>query len=173
MHVQDPTGVEVRTEPVFVRAGPQRVSAAFIKSFEGPVEDLMSPHAWSLADIKIGYSYGITSLMHLREMTIGGPFTVEGVSETPSRREIFSCRPESPEAARPCAERILTRLATKAYRRPVRPIATAPPRYLTCWECSLIKRATLPAKVRNSSGSFRSCLRVTFFFAMISLSWFS
>jgi hypothetical protein len=120
MHVQDPNGVNVRTEPIFVRAGPQRVSAAFIKQFEGPVDDLMSPHEWSLADKKIGYSYGITSLTHLRDLAIGGPFNPRGVSETPSRREIFTCRPTSAEESLPCAERILGRLATKAYRRPVR-----------------------------------------------------
>ena len=50
MHISDPEGISMRTDPVFVRAGPQRVTAAFVKRTEGPVEDLMSPHEWSLAD---------------------------------------------------------------------------------------------------------------------------
>ena len=44
MHRQDPGGVEVVTDPVRVTAGPHRISAAFLKVAEGPVEDLTSPH---------------------------------------------------------------------------------------------------------------------------------
>ena len=68
-----------RTERIFVRAGPQRITAAFLKRFEGPVEDLMSPHEWSLADKKIGYSYGITTMPHLRDLVIGGPYDVDAI----------------------------------------------------------------------------------------------
>ena len=42
-----------------------------------------------------------------------------GVSETPSRRAIFSCRPTSPDDEMACATEIVTRLATRAYRRPL------------------------------------------------------
>ncbi len=118
-HRQDAESMEVRTEPVFVRAGPQRISAAFLTRFEGPVEDLMSPHEWSLADKKIGYSYGITTLPHLRDLVIGGPYGVTGVSQTPSRERIFICRPTAADEERPCAEQIIVRLATRAYRRPL------------------------------------------------------
>ena len=106
-----------KTEPIFIRAGPQRVSAAFLRKFEGPIADLMSPFDWSLADRSIGSSYGITTLPHLRDLTIAGPYNVTGVSATPSRERIFSCRPTSPEEELPCAEEIVTRLGTEAYRR--------------------------------------------------------
>ena len=56
MHRQDPNGVEVVTDRIPLKAGEHRVAAAFLKTFEGPVEDLTSPHEWSLADKKIGYS---------------------------------------------------------------------------------------------------------------------
>ena len=118
-HRQDAESMEMRTEPMFVRAGPQRISAAFLTRFEGPVEDLMSPHEWSLADKKIGYSYGITTLPHLRDLVIGGPFDVTGVSETPSRERIFTCRPTAADEERACAEQVIFRLATRAYRRPL------------------------------------------------------
>jgi hypothetical protein len=36
-----------------------------------------------------------------------------------SRRKIFSCRPTSAEDERPCAQRIVSELAAKAYRRPL------------------------------------------------------
>ena len=45
---------------------------------------------------------------------------VTGVSDTPSRRRIFTCHPTSPAQERACATDILRRLATQAYRGPVR-----------------------------------------------------
>ena len=121
MHRQDPNGVQVETDPIHVTAGPHRVAAAFIKRFDGPIEDLVSPHEWSLADKKIGYSHGITVVAHLRDLTIRGPFGVSGVSETPTRARVLTCRPEAGDtgAERRCAREIVARLAAQAYRRPV------------------------------------------------------
>ncbi len=120
MGVSDPNGVNMETEPIFVRSGPQRVTAAFIRQSEGPVDDLMSPHEWSLADRQIGVSgYGVTALAHLKDLVVNGPHNPTGVSETPSRRRIFTCRPTSPGEQTECAEDILIRLGTQAYRRPL------------------------------------------------------
>jgi hypothetical protein len=103
-----------------VRAGPQRLTAAFVRRHEGPLEDLVSPHDWSLADRDIGLNgYGITSLPHLRDLIIGGPWDVTGVSETPTRKRIFTCHPASSAEERPCAETIVRRLGAAAYRRPL------------------------------------------------------
>ena len=121
MHVSDPNGVNLRTEPIFVRAGPQRVSAAFIKKFEGPVQDLIRPHDWSIASTSIADAYGMTSLPHLRDLAITGPYDPTGVSETESRRKIFGCRPASPAEELSCAEAIVSRLGSQAYRRPLSP----------------------------------------------------
>ncbi len=119
MHESDPNGVNIRTERIFIRAGPQRVSAAFIRKVEGPVQDLISPHDWSLASTSIAESYGFTSLPHLRDLAITGPYNPTGVSETPSRQKIFTCRPASPSEALPCARKIVSRLGSQAYRRPL------------------------------------------------------
>jgi Protein of unknown function (DUF1592)/Protein of unknown function (DUF1588)/Protein of unknown function (DUF1585)/Protein of unknown function (DUF1595)/Protein of unknown function (DUF1587) len=121
MHVSDPNGVNLRTEPIFVRAGPQRISAAFLRKFEGPVQDLIRPHDWSIASTSIADAYGMTSLPHLRDLAITGPYDPTGVSETESRRRIFSCRPASPAEEIPCAEAIVSRLGSRAYRRPLGP----------------------------------------------------
>ena len=59
------------------------------------------------------------TLPHLREFAVIGPSRVTGVSETPSRRRVFTCRPLSAAEEVGCATRIITSLATKAYRRPV------------------------------------------------------
>ena len=120
MSVADPNGVTMRTEPIFVRAGPHRVTSAFLKQTEGPVDDLLSPHDWSLSDRQIGVSgYGITSIAHLKDMVVAGPSGVTGVSETPARSRIFSCRPTTPAEELPCAAEIVARLGPQAFRRPL------------------------------------------------------
>ena len=117
MHVSDPDGVNLRSEPIFVRGGPRKVAAVFLKHYEGPVLDMISPHDWSLASTATSRTYGIHNVPHLRDLFITGPFDATGVSDTPSRRTIFTCRPLAPEEARPCAEEILSRLGRLAYRR--------------------------------------------------------
>jgi len=117
MHASDPNGVTLRTEPFAVRAGPQRVTAAFITRFEGPAQDLISPHEWLLSSTSVAGAYGITSLPHLRDMVLIGPHEPTGVSDTPSRRRIFSCRPTTADEETPCAEQILRDLGGLAYRR--------------------------------------------------------
>ncbi len=118
----DGSSVEIRTGPIFVRAGQHRVSVAFVRKIEGPYEDRLSPHAWSFVggeDSRAWANYGITALPHLSELLITGPRRPVGLSETASRQEIFTCRAAERSEERPCAEAILTRLARKAYRRPV------------------------------------------------------
>ena len=116
----DPWGITMRTEPIAVRAGPRRVTAAFLKTAEGPVEDLLSPHDWSIVDRHTGMSgYGLTLLPHLRELVVAGPQRVTGLSDHPVRERIFTCRPTDAAEERPCAEDIIRRIAAEAYRRPV------------------------------------------------------
>lgn len=120
MSVSDPKGVMMETEPVFVTAGPHRVAAAFVRQSEGPVEDLLSRHEWSLADRQIGVSgYGITALAHMKDLIVEGPSETTGVSNTPSRDRIFTCHPDEGDEAGPCARSIVERIARDAYRRPV------------------------------------------------------
>ncbi|HLG56201.1 MAG TPA: DUF1592 domain-containing protein [Vicinamibacterales bacterium] len=51
-------------------------------------------------------------------VNVVGPFNSPGVSDTPSRRRVFICRPASGED-RACARRIAESLARRAFRRPV------------------------------------------------------
>jgi hypothetical protein len=119
MSEADPQGINVLTEPIFVKAGPQRVSAAFIQRWESPVDDNLAPVDYTLADTQIGSALGITTLPHLRELEINGPHKVTGVSDTVSRRRVFICRPTTPAEEAPCAEKIVRHLASTAFRRPV------------------------------------------------------
>jgi hypothetical protein len=119
MHESEPTGLNMRTDSIQVTAGPHRVTAAFVKQFEGDLDDLIRPIDHTLADGQIGIGYGVTTQQHLQRMTILGPFEVTGVSDTPTRGFVFSCRPTAAAEERPCAESIVRRLATRAYRREV------------------------------------------------------
>ena len=113
------TSLTLKTPPIHVQAGARRVTAAFIQRFEGPVNDLMAPIDHTLADTQIGVAHGITTLPHLKDLIVVGPQRVTGVSDTATRRRIFSCRPTTKAEERPCAEAIVRRLATQAFRAPV------------------------------------------------------
>jgi len=112
-----PLGVDLyKTTPLTVTAGPHHVSVTFVRRADGPYEDLIKPHDWSLASGGSASS-GTTMPPHIMDLGIVGPQNVVGVSETPSRRIIFSCRPSSTLADTTCAAQILNRLGTRAYRR--------------------------------------------------------
>ncbi len=119
MSEADPTGMNIATPKIHVKAGTQRVSAAFVTRFDAVPDDLMPPIDHTLADSQIGAGFGITTLPHLREFAVAGPFSVTGVSDTPSRRRIFSCRPTSAADEAACATEIIRKLATQAYRGPL------------------------------------------------------
>ena len=111
------SSLSIKTPPVHVAAGPQRVTAAFLQRFEGPVNDLVAPIEHTMADTEIGIAVGITTLPHLRNLAIVGPHAVTGVSDTVSRRKIFTCRPTSEADEGPCAQSIVRGLAAQAFRR--------------------------------------------------------
>src|SRR4051812_9269086 len=118
MSETDKAGLNLTTPRIFIKAGSQRVAAAFIQKFDGVIDDLIAPIDYTLADTEYGDNAGITALPHVRDFTITGPYRVTGVSETPSRRKIFVCRPTAPSDEIPCARKILAGLATEAYRHP-------------------------------------------------------
>ena len=114
-----PLGVDLfRTEPIRVKAGTHRVSAAFVRRTDGPYEDLIKPHDWSMASNGTA-SAGTTAPPAMLDLSVLGPQKTFGVSETPSRRMIFSCRPSAALGEKACAQQIITRLGARAYRRPL------------------------------------------------------
>lgn len=116
-----PTGMNLYSGKVFVKAGPHRVAAAFIAKHSEVVEDDIAEIEHSLFNTDIGTDKELTIYPHLREFEITGPYTVSGVSETPIRRRIITCRPLSPSEELPCATKIVSEIARKAYRRPLTP----------------------------------------------------
>jgi hypothetical protein len=121
MSEADPNGMNLTTVRVHVKAGTHRLAAAFVQRFDAVPDDLMPPIDHTLADSQIGAGFGITTLPHLREFAVSGPFKVTGISETPSRHKIFTCRPTSSTEEAACANEIIRKLAAQAYRGPVSP----------------------------------------------------
>ena len=99
-----------------VEAGPHTVGVSFVRELweeEGLPQPLQRGRVLTNDQIYMGYAA-------VGAVEIGGPYEVAGtVADTPSRRAIFSCRPEAAADERACAREILSRLARRAYRRPV------------------------------------------------------
>ena len=105
-------GQEVRFA---ARAGPATLAVSFVDQ-RAYREGMRRP------------DYRVTSYEYAGDQTIppgigslelSGPYSVTGRGDTPSRRRIFTCRPETEADARPCASEIVSRLARRAFRRPV------------------------------------------------------
>jgi cytochrome c5 len=60
-----------------------------------------------------------SGIPRLRTGNIQGPYNVTGISETPSRKRLFVCKPTSAAKETPCASEILSTVARRAFRRPV------------------------------------------------------
>jgi hypothetical protein len=52
-------------------------------------------------------------------VSVAGPYNVQGPGNTASRDRIFVCHPTAPAEEQACAERIVSSLARRAYRRPI------------------------------------------------------
>ena len=111
--------LDPKTARISVKAGPHRVSAAFVQKFEAPINDILIPVENTLADVSM--SFGVTLMPHLRDMSVHGPYAVTGVSDTVSRRLVFTCRPTTAAEEAPCASDILKGLAGRAFRGPTSP----------------------------------------------------
>jgi mono/diheme cytochrome c family protein len=62
---------------------------------------------------------GQERIQAVHALEIRGPLTVTGISDSPSRKKIFICKPAKTSDETACARRILTNLAERAFRRPV------------------------------------------------------
>ncbi|HEY7170353.1 MAG TPA: DUF1592 domain-containing protein [Vicinamibacterales bacterium] len=97
-----------------VKAGRHALAVTFLERPAVQGEDFRPPYLRSyavLSDFNNGQP-------HIASVAVGGPFN-GAAGESATRRRIFVCRPEQPAKEHACARTILTRLARKAYRRPV------------------------------------------------------
>ena len=114
----DVTDARLRVR-VPIQARPREVTATFVRKI-GEGTTRLRPFDRSNAD-----TYESIGRPHVETLTVLGPFLPSGAGDTPSRRRIFICKPDNGNPSRPssdeepCARKILSTLAQRAYRRPV------------------------------------------------------
>jgi hypothetical protein len=97
-----------------ISAGPHVVTAAFLEDPDAVEPARLQPYIRSSVD-----NFDWSGSPHLQSLTITGPFHPAGASDTPSRRRIFVCRPDTRISEDACARQIVATLGRRAYRQPL------------------------------------------------------
>jgi hypothetical protein len=99
-----------------VTAGPHEVGFTFI---ERPTQE---QNMWQPVLRDSLEAHNPSGIPRLRTGNIVGPYSVTGVSDTPARKKLFTCKPPNPTSVAKesaCAVEILSAVARRAFRRPV------------------------------------------------------
>ena len=108
---------------VWVTAGPHEVGFTW-KEQPGQLQDVWEPGKRDSLEIHF-----VGGVPRLKSVSIDGPYNVRGISEGPSRRQLYVCHPAASTANQNaanksldesnCAKKILNNLAHRAFRRNV------------------------------------------------------
>jgi len=95
-------------------AGPHKIGVAFKRRTFAESDDQQQMFA---------AGGGQDRFYRVNSFQVRGPFNPQGISATPSRSKIFTCKPAAatPDAEQRCAKDIIATLAKRAYRRSVTP----------------------------------------------------
>jgi hypothetical protein len=102
---------------VKVSAGPHKIGATFLATNFAPVLDL--DQHFMRDTLQTGPTPGFTFFPHVGTVRIEGPFNAAPAKESPSRENIFVCRPTAAADESPCARKIVANVASHAFRRPI------------------------------------------------------
>ena len=102
------------TVHVPVKAGLRNVVATFMAEGESQDDNILEPFERANLD-----PLDFRGLPAVDRVSITGPIKSTGPGDTASRRLIFTCHPTGHADELPCAKKIISTLARKAYRRPV------------------------------------------------------
>jgi mono/diheme cytochrome c family protein len=94
-----------------LKAGPHVITAAFLERSAAANPTRLQPFIRSSTDTR-----DTSGHPHFEMFMVTGPFNPTGPGDTPSRRRIFTCRPANRAEEEPCARKIVTTLARRAYR---------------------------------------------------------
>jgi hypothetical protein len=94
----------------------------------------------------------------LENVVVEGPYNVTGVSDTPTRDRVFVCRPSSAADEPACAEKIVSALQRRAFRRPITSDDMKP-------------ALAFYSKVRDDGGDFDAGIRAAVARTLVS-PWF-
>jgi len=99
-----------------ITAGPHRIGATFVEKSAALRNGVLQPFLRTTFE-PVNY----TGQPHIEALVVTGPFSDTGPGDTPSRTRVFVCTPGRQFDETACATRILSKLAERAYRRPVTP----------------------------------------------------
>jgi len=100
---------------VTVSAGPHEIGVTFVQDGSSLNESPRQPLRAHYNDRRNPFVAPA-----INQISLTGPYEAKGAENTPSRRRVFVCRPESvPGKEEACARTILTTLMRRAYRRPI------------------------------------------------------
>jgi hypothetical protein len=94
-----------------LKAGPHVITAAFLERSAAANPTRLQPFIRSSTDTR-----DTSGHPHFEMFMVTGPFNSTGPGDTPSRRRVFTCRPANRAEEEPCARKIITTLARRAYR---------------------------------------------------------
>ncbi len=97
-----------------VTAGPHQLGVTFVKNPSSLLESKRQPY---LARYNMHRHPRLTPAIY--QISVNGPYDSTGSGDTPSRQRIFVSKPTKPAEEDACAEKILTTLTRRAFRRPV------------------------------------------------------
>jgi mono/diheme cytochrome c family protein len=107
------------TSPKFpIRGGFHTIGVAFLATNDLPATELNRPFERTMNSP--GEIPGFMFYPHVGQVFINGPFTGAPATDTPSRRKIFTCQPQTAQQESACARQIISSLTKKAFRRPIR-----------------------------------------------------
>ena len=111
MHNAD-AHLEVR---VPVKAGTHEVGVSFVRQF-WEAEGILQPPLRGFGRSTNEQYFGNPAV---DVVSIGGPYVAAPLGNSTARREVFTCRPTVAASEEPCAKQILSKIARRAYRRPI------------------------------------------------------
>jgi hypothetical protein len=71
--------------------------------------------------LQTGPTPGFTFFPHVGTIRIEGPYNATAAKQSPSREKIFVCQPTNANDEAACARKVVTNLATRAFRHPATP----------------------------------------------------
>jgi hypothetical protein len=97
-----------------VKAGPHDVGVTFVRNSSSLLETARQP-----LQVHFNERRHPRITPAISQVSITGPYAPRGADDTPSRRRIFVCQPAQPSEEEACAQKILSTLMWRAYRRPI------------------------------------------------------
>jgi len=98
------------------KAGQHSVAVTFLQTNFAPILDI---DIHPMRDtVQTGPTPGYTFFPHVGTIRIEGPYNAVDAQDSASRRKIFICRPTGAADEAACARKIITNLASQAFRRP-------------------------------------------------------